>query len=165
MLLILTCQIALAQSHPGDKTKGVTATLQQVADIHEAAGVFAVAGCRMGERALHELGQARGSFALDVTHRTPLKVQYSCIADGWQAATSVSAGKLNLHLAEVPPDKMETQVMDRDSGQGLIFRLRPAFLTTYLNLPSDKQAAAARRVALCRMMGFYIRKSEDCKEG
>jgi hypothetical protein len=41
----------------------------------------------MGERALDDLAVQRGSFALDVTHRKPFKVQYSCIADGWQAAT------------------------------------------------------------------------------
>jgi formylmethanofuran dehydrogenase subunit E len=110
--------------------------------------VFAVAGYRMGERALRELGQTRGSFALDVTHRTPFKVQYSCIAGGWQAATGVSAGKLNLHLVEVPSNKMEAEIKDRRSGQEVIFRLRPAFLTTYLNLPQDKQATAARRVAV-----------------
>jgi hypothetical protein len=61
--------------------------LARVASIHGVAGVFAVAGYRMGERALHDLGEQRGSFAIDVTYRTPLKVQYSCIADGRQAAT------------------------------------------------------------------------------
>lgn len=63
------------------QASSVEETLTRVAAIHGAAGVFAVAGYRMGERALHDLSVPRGSFALDVTHRTPLKVQYSCIAD------------------------------------------------------------------------------------
>lgn len=101
----------------------------------------------MGEAALHELGKTRGSFDLDVTHRTPLKVQYSCVADGWQAATGVSAGKLNLHIIEAPVTQFETVVKDRKSGMQLVFRIRPEFLKRYLDLPYDQQAAAAREVA------------------
>src|SRR5579885_2476791 len=71
--------------------------LRLVAEFHGNTGVFAVAGYRIGQEALRELGQQRGSFDLDVTHRTPMQVQYSCVADGLQAATGVSAGKLNLH--------------------------------------------------------------------
>jgi formylmethanofuran dehydrogenase subunit E len=135
---------ALAFSQPAN----VDAVLKQVAEFHGNAGVFAVAGYRMGQRALLEFHEQRGSFDLDVTHRTPLEVQYSCIADGWQAATGVSAGKLNLHVIPVPAADLETIIKDRKSGQRLTFRLKPDFLKAYLNVPYDKQAAAARRVAL-----------------
>ena len=101
----------------------------------------------MGERALHDLAAQRGSFALDVTHLTLLEVQYSCVADGWQAATGVSAGKLNLLIVEVPPERTETIIRDKKSGKGLIFRLRPEFLGKYLNMPGDRQPAAGREVA------------------
>lgn len=101
----------------------------------------------MGERALRELKEPRGSFSLDITHDTPLEVQYSCIADGWQAATGVSAGKLNLHIVQVEPDDLRTIIKDRKTGEELIFRLRPEFLKSHLNLPYGKQAAEARRVA------------------
>ena len=76
----------------------VDSLLAKVAAIHGNAGVFAVAGYRMGERALREFHQPRGSFALDVTHKTPMEVQYSCVADGWQAATGASPGKLILNI-------------------------------------------------------------------
>jgi formylmethanofuran dehydrogenase subunit E len=102
--------------------------MKQVAEFHGNAGVFAMAGYRMGQHALKEFHEPRGSFDLDVAHRTPMEVQYSCIADGWQAATGVSAGKLNLHVVQVPKANVETIINDRKSGQTLIFRLQPGFL-------------------------------------
>jgi formylmethanofuran dehydrogenase subunit E len=120
--------------------------LARVAEFHGAAGVFAVVGYRIGVRALNELQEQRGSFSLDVTHHTPFQVQWSCIADGVQAATGVSAGKLNLRLVETTPDKLETIMKDKRSGKVLSFRLRPEFLSKYLDTPDDRQAAAARDV-------------------
>ena len=120
--------------------------LAKVAAIHGNAGVFAVAGYRMGESALQELGLPRGSFALEVVHHTPMEIQYSCIADGVQAATGASAGKLNLRLLRSSKEQMETEIRNRKTGQVLIFQLRPAFLRRYLNLPYEKQPAAAKEV-------------------
>jgi formylmethanofuran dehydrogenase subunit E len=125
----------------------VEAALKEVAAIHGAAGVFAVAGYRMGERALRDLGTPRGSFALEVVHKTPMQVQYSCIADGLQAATGTSAGKLNLRIVEAPAAGLETIVRNRKTGQELIFHLEPDFLRRYLNLPNDQQPGAGRTVA------------------
>jgi formylmethanofuran dehydrogenase subunit E len=139
--------VVFSQEPANTVNAGVDTALRQVAEFHGAAGVFAVAGYRMGEHALRELKEPRGSFNLDVTHETPLEVQYSCIADGWQAATGVSAGKLNLHLIQVPAQDLKTTVKDRKTGEELIFYLQPAFLKKYLNLPHDKQPAAAREVA------------------
>ena len=96
--------------------------------------------------ALTQLQVKRCSFSLGVTHRTPLQVQWSCIADGIQTATGVSAGNLNLHLMEKRSDKFETVIQDNRSGKMLIFRLQPEFLTKYLDTPEDRQAAAARDV-------------------
>lgn len=77
--------------------------LRAVASVHGGAGPWAVAGYRMGEFALRELGLPRGSFDLEVVHFTPESVQYSCIADGAAAATGASLGKLNLKLAGATP--------------------------------------------------------------
>jgi formylmethanofuran dehydrogenase subunit E len=101
----------------------------------------------MGERALHDLNVNRGSFALDVTHRTPSQVQYSCVADDWQAATGGSAGKLNLHIAEVPAQDTEIVIRDRQTGKALVLWLRKEFLAQYLNIPQEKQKDAGREVA------------------
>jgi formylmethanofuran dehydrogenase subunit E len=120
--------------------------LDQIAFVHGGNGPFAVAGYRIGERALKEMKLPRGTFALEVIHKTPKEVQFSCIADGVQAATGVSVGKLNLKLEEASADAVETIVRDRKSGQTLVFRLKPDFVKRYWNLPHDKLAAAGKEV-------------------
>ena len=110
-----------------------------MARVHGAAGVFAVAGYREGQRALQMLGPQ-----LTVTHRCPLQVQYSCVADGWQASTGVSAGKLSLRVEE--SEDFETEARDRKSGRTLRFRLQPAFVQRFLNLPYKEQPQAARDI-------------------
>jgi formylmethanofuran dehydrogenase subunit E len=145
---IITALLVFPLAGIAQDQSAVTANdiLSRVAEFHGAAGVFAVAGYRIGARALSELQEKRGSFSLDVTHRTPFQVQWSCIADGIQAATGVSAGKLNLRLVETTPDKLETVIRDNRSGKALSFRLRPEFLSRYLDIPEDRQASAAREV-------------------
>jgi formylmethanofuran dehydrogenase subunit E len=135
LLLGLSCAV-LAQSD----------ALQRVAAVHGTAGPFAVAGYRMGERALKELGVSRGTFDLDVTHKTPFQVQWSCVADGVQAATGVSVGKLNLRLVETTQDQMETVIKDKATKAEVIFRLKPGFIERFVNLPHDKLAAAGEQV-------------------
>jgi hypothetical protein len=121
--------------------------LARVSDVHGAAGPWAVAGYRIGERALKELGLPRHSFRLLVVHRSPAEVQYSCVADGLQAATGASPGKLNLKLEEATPDRLSTAVTDRETGRTLTFTLRPEFVRSVLNLPHDRLEDEGRRVA------------------
>jgi formylmethanofuran dehydrogenase subunit E len=132
-----------AQAQPQARL-GEQEILAKVAAIHGAAGVFAVAGYRIGEDALERLNKKRGSFALDVTHKTPFEVQWSCIADGVQSATGVSAGKLNLHIVEVSRDRLETVIQDKQSGRTLRYRIQPAFLKRFLDTPMEHQAEKAR---------------------
>jgi formylmethanofuran dehydrogenase subunit E len=121
--------------------------LNAVAAIHGAAGVFAVAGYRMGEHALKEWNLPKGSFAIEVIHHTPSEVQWSCIADGLQASTGVSAGKLNLKIVESPREAVRTVVRNRKTGQQIVFELQPAFVQQFLDLPYEKQPPAGRTVA------------------
>ena len=81
----------------------------------------------MGERALKELGLPRHSFSLLIVHHCPAQVQYSCIADGLQAATGASPGKLNLTVKEAAADALKTVVADRENGRYLTFVLKPDF--------------------------------------
>ena len=98
----------------------------------------------MGERALKELGQTRSSFSLEAIHRTPYEVQWTCIADGVQAATGVSVGKMNLVIEETTLENVSTTVRDKDGGKSVSFRLKPTFVARYINLPHEKLAAAGR---------------------
>ncbi|WP_165074137.1 formylmethanofuran dehydrogenase subunit E family protein [Paludisphaera rhizosphaerae] len=125
----------------------VAECLARVKEVHGATGPWAVAGYRMGERALKELSLPRHSFNLLVVHRSPAEVQYSCMADGLQAATGVSAGKLNLKLEEASADALKTVVRDRKTNHGLVFTLKPEFVRSIMNLPHEQLEAEGRRIA------------------
>jgi formylmethanofuran dehydrogenase subunit E len=134
------------ESRAAGENPSALSALQQVAYIHGQQGPYAVAGYRIGERALALLSLPRESFDLEVIHITPFQVQWSCIADGVQAATGASIGKLNLRLQEAPLAQMRTLIRNRKTGQELSFRLTPEFNKRFLDLPEDKLAAAGESV-------------------
>ncbi|HMB03411.1 MAG TPA: hypothetical protein VKP69_06675 [Isosphaeraceae bacterium] len=70
--LVLTSLLAFAEP----PTQGPTTSdcLARVRQIHGAAGPWAVAGYRIGERALAELELPRHSSSLLVVHRCPARV-------------------------------------------------------------------------------------------
>lgn len=139
-LLLLGCAAPPAPDRPP--------ILEETARIHGGAGPFAVAGHRMGQRALKELGVPRGSFRLEVVHTCPRQVQWSCIADGLQAATGASPGKLNLSLAFVEDGgPTESRVRDRESGRTVVLTLTDAFRAAFLDTPRPELGAAGARVA------------------
>ncbi len=115
----------------------VAVMLDEVSAIHGAAGPWAVAGYRMGLRALKELGLKRGSFDLEVIHETPMQVQYSCMADGIQAATGASAGKLNLKLKEVAPEGLRTVFRKKSTGETCVMELKPSLKARILYMPYE----------------------------
>jgi formylmethanofuran dehydrogenase subunit E len=125
----------------------VAACLARVKEVHGAAGPWAVAGYRIGERALKELGLPRHSHDLEVVHHCPMQVQYSRMADGLSAATGASPGKLNLRLEESPVDGLKTSVRDRSRGRTLTFTLNPEFVRSIADLPLNRLEAEGRRVA------------------
>jgi formylmethanofuran dehydrogenase subunit E len=120
------------------------AALKDIAFVHGGTGPFAVAGYRIGERAMKELGVPRSSFSIEVVHHTPAEVQWTCIADGVQAATGASVGKMNLKIEPAGADAVETVVRDKNSGRTLVFRLQPSFVKRYWNLPHEKLNDAGR---------------------
>ena len=125
----------------------VAACLARVKEVHGAAGPWVVAGYRIGERALKDLGLPRHSHDLEVVHHCPLKVQYSCMADGLLAATGASLGKLNLRIEETTVSGLKTLVRDRERGRRLTFTLKPEFVRTIADLPLDRLEAEGRKVA------------------
>jgi formylmethanofuran dehydrogenase subunit E len=120
--------------------------LAKVSDIHGAAGPFAVAGYRMGQRALRELSLTQGSVDLEVRHESPAEVQFSCIADGAQAATGASAGKLNLSLKPASREKTRTIFRRKSTGRTVVGALQPAFVKRFLDLPRDQLDRAGREI-------------------
>lgn len=125
----------------------VAACLARVKEVHGAAGPWAVVGYRIGDRALKDLGLPRHSHSLEVIHHCPPEVQFSCIADGVQAATGASPGKLNLHIEEATREALKTVIRDKKSGRSLTFTLKPDFARSITNLPMDHLATEGLRVA------------------
>jgi hypothetical protein len=125
----------------------VAACLERVKEVHGATGPWAVAGYRIGERALKELGLARHDHSLEVVHYCPLQVQFSCMADGLSAATGASSGKLNLRIQESPVSGLKTTIKHRESGRSITFTLKPEFVRSVSEIPVDRLEAEGRKVA------------------
>ena len=143
-LLILAAGAGLSL---GPSPDPVDDQIRKVKEIHGGGGPWAVVGYRMGTRAMKELGLPRQSFRLFVVHKAPMQVQYTCMADGLQAATGASIGKLNLRLEEAPRDALKTTVVDRKAGRRLTFTIDPALAASITDLPFDRLEAEGRRVA------------------
>jgi len=135
-----------SHTHPGPATSGDDAKLKAVQAIHGGTGPWAIAGYRMGEAALKQLGLERGSFDLEVTHFAPREVQYSCIADGAAAATGASLGKLNLTLTEAAASDLRTSYRRKSTGQVIVLRLTNGFKTRFLDVPRERLGEAGRQV-------------------
>jgi formylmethanofuran dehydrogenase subunit E len=139
----------------------VAACLARVKEIHGAAGPWAVAGYRIGARALKDLGLPRHSHDLEVVHFCPLQFQYSCMADGLSAATGASTGKLNLRLEESQVDGLRTIIKDRARGRSFSFTLRPEFIRSISDLPADRTEAEGRRVAALSDEAIFLEKESN----
>jgi formylmethanofuran dehydrogenase subunit E len=146
--LILASILVAGADGPPPKPTAEAECLARVKEIHGAAGAWAVVGYRMGDRALKEFSQPRHSFSLMVVHHAPAQVQYSCIADGLQAATGTSPGKLNLKVEVVPIERLSTTIEDRKTGRLLTFTLRPEFVRSIKDLPHERAEAEGKRVAV-----------------
>ena len=112
--------------------------MARVKEAHGAAGPWAVAGYRIGERAIKDLGLPRHSHHMDFVHHSPLMVQYSCMADGLSAATGASPSKLNLRIEETTVSGLQTVIRDRERGRSLTFTLKPEFVRSISDLPGDR---------------------------
>jgi formylmethanofuran dehydrogenase subunit E len=147
LLFALLASLPITRAQQSDSSQA--AALKEIDFVHGGHGPFAVAGYRIGERALKDLSASRSSFSLEVIHKTPAEVQWTCIADGVQAATGASVGKMNLKIESASVEDVETIVRDKKSGRTLVFHIQPSFTKRYLDLPHEKLASAgAEAIAL-----------------
>jgi formylmethanofuran dehydrogenase subunit E len=129
-MLALALSLLLTSSDAGTPSRAVEETrFVHGSPAHGVPGPWALVGHRIGAHALRKLGRTReGAFSLEVVHRSPAEVRYTCLADGLMASTGVSPGKLNLKLESAPSEaEMETVVKDRKAKKQLIYRLLPSF--------------------------------------
>ncbi|MBK7860544.1 MAG: formylmethanofuran dehydrogenase subunit E family protein [Archangiaceae bacterium] len=112
--------------------------LEAVAKVHGEAGPWAVAGWRMAKFAQRELGER-----LEVKHESPRAVQLSCIADGAQAATGASVGKLSLTWVE----STETRTtFTNPKGKSITLVPAAAFIKRFKDAPREKARENGRAV-------------------
>lgn len=162
LVLVVGCAADPAPAPERPRAARADVILEAVARVHGGAGPFAVAGHRMGERALTDLGLRRGEFAIEVEHTCPRQVQWSCIADGLQAATGASPGKLNLSLTFVDDGQpTESRVRDRRSGRVVVMGLKDEFLAAFLDTPMDRLREAGARVAVMSDDEIFWVRSEQ----
>lgn len=135
----------LVSQHPGTTMPSEPA-LAAVASIHGEAGPWAVAGYRMGLFALKKLGLPAQSHELKVVHRSPRSPQYACMADGAQAATGASVGKLNLALEEAPFERLQTTFTNAKMGASVTLKPAKAFVARFTNTSREKALENARAV-------------------
>lgn len=114
--------------------------------VHGGPGPFAMAGYRIGTDAMRRLGEVRGSTRLRVRHASPDSVQWSCVADGVQAATGASPGKLNLERVSTKKGTF-TEITVREHGRVLRYELAPSFVKRYLNQPRKDAPKNAAEIA------------------
>ena len=138
------CQAA--QAAPPARPSSFPSPLERVAAIHGGAGPWAVLGYRMGVYALAKLSLPPGSFDLDVKHESPRTPQYACVADGAQAATGASLGKVNLSLVEADEAHIQTTYRKKSTGQSLTLRPVQAFRDRFLEVPRQRLGEAGNTV-------------------
>ncbi len=150
-LLLLLLTLAQHPAHPPHPPRATPpasdeAKLDDVARVHGEAGPWAVAGYRMGLAALAKLSLLPQSHALRVVHRSPKTPQFACVADGAQAATGASVGKLNLALEEASAEAMETTFTNTITGVSVTLRPSARFRARFTNTPREQARALGRAV-------------------
>jgi uncharacterized GH25 family protein/formylmethanofuran dehydrogenase subunit E len=121
--------------------------LQAIRAIHGAIDPWAVAGYRMGRMALKSFGLPDGSNDFLVVHRAPDEAPYPFIADGIQASTKASLGRMTLRLESANvADEIETTFSRPSTGERIVVRLKDGFAFLLQELAAEDQAEAALRV-------------------
>ena len=122
--------------------------LRAIRAVHGGLDPLSVAGHRMGRRALELLGLPRGSRELVAIVRTPMDARYAAVADGIEAATGATMGRLSLLLEEARSLEEAASVFsNRSGGESLTLRLRPEFLERAASASGPDAEALALKVA------------------
>lgn len=130
---------------PADRDPVADVRFVHGAPAHGTPGPWSLAGYRIGRDVLARLGISREqSWEIVVTHRSPARVQLTCMLDGLLAATGASPGKMNLvHEATADDAEVETIVLHKPTRRRLVYRLTPALVEKIRPVePADFPAAA-----------------------
>jgi formylmethanofuran dehydrogenase subunit E len=73
-------------------------------------------------------------------------VKFSCIADGAQASTGASAGKLNLALVDADEAHVATTYRRKSTGQSITLRPTASFAERFRDFPRDQARTLGKQV-------------------
>lgn len=125
----------------------VNRNLQSIRAIHGGLDPGAVAGYRIGKRALSELGLARGARELLAIHRAAMQPQLAAMVDGIQAATGATIGRLNLRLEKPGAKGVETIFSNQSTGRSIVIRLSSASFGLMTSTAGEETEARALKLA------------------
>jgi hypothetical protein len=126
----------------------VHGALRTIRAIHGGLDPWAVAGYRMGQRALNELDLPRDSLDLQALQGAPLGSWQTALADGIQAATGVRAEDINRGPEDPRAGDLGTVFTARSTGEAIVIRLRDDFLELISDVSEDESEAVALRVSI-----------------
>lgn len=127
----------------------VSGMLQSVRAVHGSIQPGAVVGYRMGVKALEVLGLKPAGDDVHITIAVPLVPEYACIADGVQAATGATVGKLNLVLKNAPAAESKVVFTNSATGRSIAFLPADQFrMMLAKTTGSDSDAVALRAATL-----------------
>jgi hypothetical protein len=141
---------AATQSTPGpnvwNQAQEPTNWWNEIKQMHGHVGPWNVLGWRMGKAARRELNVAWGQHELDVICYIPLKMPYSCLADGLVVGTGNSIGRLDIRLGEVMTMADIHISVRRKDSTGPVLLLKPdlKYLEKIRHRPDDQLGSLAR---------------------
>lgn len=121
----------------------VNNALRAIRAAHGALDPWAVAGYRMGHRALTELQVCRGSADLRVVQRMPVEAPRGAVADGIRAATGASPVWLDIDPEAAPAEALQTVFTNQATGGSVVMNLRDGFVSVLAGVPSAEREASA----------------------
>lgn len=129
----------------------ITDDVRLIVAVHGELSPWAALGYRMGKRGLKELDLMPGDPRLLAIHRTPFEQPFTIIADGIQASTRATLGRLSLLIAKVDRTDLRTEFIDRAGGGGVEFRISPKLLDELMAPDaSDDPGTLAIRILIQR---------------
>lgn len=129
----------------------VNEELRSIRNVHGDLTPGAVLGFRAGRSAMEQLGLSRGENCLHVLHQCPASPDFASMADGVQAATGATLGRLSLELAPVADARQTSTIFaDQKSGRTLTIRF-PADIVEEIEAADDTFSVEALALRIATM--------------
>ncbi len=108
--------------------KSVSGDIRAIKAVHGELTPWAVIGYRMGRAALETLSLPRGDGRLLSVYHVPSALPYVSAADGIQAATGATIGRLTLRLELADLVELRCEFTDRQRGHQVVCRPNEALM-------------------------------------